>query len=143
MIAIRYLQQANEITACDADPHVWQTDGSDSTLFGVEPQFGCCTANFNQGWPKFASSALLQRKADGAILVALLAPISTTLVGGAHDGASVVVDTEYPFEDEASPECLPQHTRASLPPTATSTATSTATFTATFTTATRAGGPRG
>ena len=38
----QYLQQANEISACIADPHVWQTDGSDSTLFGVAPQFGWC-----------------------------------------------------------------------------------------------------
>ena len=44
----QYLQQANEITACVTDPHVWQQDGPDSTLFGVEPNFGCCTANFNQ-----------------------------------------------------------------------------------------------
>ena len=29
------------------DP-VWQTDGADSTGFGVAPNFGCCTANFVQ-----------------------------------------------------------------------------------------------
>ena len=28
--------------------HVWQTDGVDSTGFGVAPNFGCCTANFVQ-----------------------------------------------------------------------------------------------
>jgi hypothetical protein len=45
----QYLQQANEISACRTNPHHWQSDGPDSTLFGVEPNFGCCTANFNQG----------------------------------------------------------------------------------------------
>ena len=29
---------------------MWQTDGPDSTGFGVAPNFGCCTANLNQGW---------------------------------------------------------------------------------------------
>ena len=31
----QYLQQANEISACKANPHVWQSDGPDSTLFGA------------------------------------------------------------------------------------------------------------
>ena len=30
--------------------HVWQTDGVDSTGMGVAPNFGCCTANMQQGW---------------------------------------------------------------------------------------------
>ena len=38
----QYLQQANEVSACPTNPHVWQSDGPDSTLFGVEPNFGCC-----------------------------------------------------------------------------------------------------
>jgi hypothetical protein len=44
----QYLQQANEISAAHTDPHAWVADGPDSTVFGVEPNFGCCTANFNQ-----------------------------------------------------------------------------------------------
>lgn len=44
----QYLQQANEISAAHTDPHSWVADGPDSTVFGVEPNFGCCTANFNQ-----------------------------------------------------------------------------------------------
>jgi hypothetical protein len=42
------LLQANEISAAHTDPHAWVADGPDSTVFGVEPNFGCCTANFNQ-----------------------------------------------------------------------------------------------
>ena len=81
----QYLQQANEISACTTNPHVWQTDGPDSTLFGVQPNFGCCTANFNQGWPKLAASALARRTADGAIVVALLAPAVERGVGAAAE----------------------------------------------------------
>jgi hypothetical protein len=38
----QYLQQANEINALyGIRDHVWQTDGADSTGFGVAPNFGC------------------------------------------------------------------------------------------------------
>ena len=59
MWAHQYLQQANEINAMYAQKeHVWQTDGPDSTGFGVAPNFGCCTANFNQvRVPQFATDA--------------------------------------------------------------------------------------
>jgi hypothetical protein len=91
----QYLQQANEVSACPTNPHVWQSDGPDSTLFGVEPNFGCCTANFNQGWPKLAANALLTRAVDGGVVVGLLLPVAATL----PSGAKVTVDTSYPLSD--------------------------------------------
>jgi len=91
----QYLQQANEISACKTNPHVWQSDGPDSTMFGVEPNFGCCTANFNQGWPKLAAAALHTKPSDGGLVVALLLPVAATL----PDGAKITVDTNYPLDD--------------------------------------------
>lgn len=56
----QYDQQSNQI-ACEIFPgkSLFRTNGSDAHLFGLEPNFGCCTANFNQGWPKFALSAFM------------------------------------------------------------------------------------
>ena len=67
---IRYLQQSNEMNAVHSDDHVWVFDGPDSTLYGLAPNYGCCTANFNQGWPKFTQS-LVMASADGGLVSSL------------------------------------------------------------------------
>jgi len=97
MWAHQYLQAINEVNAIKADPHVWTHDGSMSEAYGLEPNYGCCTANFHQGWPKFASM-LMYSAPDGGAVVALYAPASATFPGG----ATVDIETQYPFEDEAN-----------------------------------------
>lgn len=69
----------------------------ESHLFGLEPEYGCCTANFNQGWPKFALSTFM-RAPDG-IAVGAIAP---SILHTTQNGASVVVEnvTDYPFRDQ-------------------------------------------
>jgi len=94
----QYLQQANEINASyDTSPHVWQTDGVASTGFGVAPNFGCCTANMQQGWPKLASNIFLEA-ADGSLVVALLLPAKVTFKGAAVDMSA----NDYPFDDNVN-----------------------------------------
>merc|ERR1719161_1408265 len=97
MWAHQYLEAINEINAIKADPHVWTHDGDMSEAYGLEPNYGCCTANFNQGWPKYASLVILSAP-DGGPVVALHAPASARLPGG----VTVDVDTKYPFEDSAT-----------------------------------------
>lgn len=65
----QYLQQVNGVRAAFTEPHVWLADGPNATVFGLEPNYGCCTANFNQGWPKLASHVLLQSAQDGGVVV--------------------------------------------------------------------------
>ena len=101
MWAHQYLQAINEINAIKADPHVWTHDGDMAGTYGLEPNYGCCTANFNQGWPKFTNMVVMSSKSQKAPVVALIAPVSATL----SNGVTVDIDTNYPFEDTATITC--------------------------------------
>lgn len=93
----QYDQQPNQI-ACTRAPRQWSTNGPDSNLFGLEPNFGCCTANLHQGWPKFVSS-LWMNTPDGGLVSVAYAPnrVHTKL-----DGVDVAIEeeTQYPFRGE-------------------------------------------
>ena len=71
------------------------TNGGESNQFGLEPNFGCCTANFNQAWPKFALSAFM--KSEKGIAVTLITParVRVTIEGTAVEVETV---TDYPFD---------------------------------------------
>jgi len=51
MWAHQYLQQSNNVFDDHCNPHVWWNDGPDSNIYGLEPNYGCCTANYHQGYP--------------------------------------------------------------------------------------------
>ena len=93
----QYDQQVNQ-PQCTINPdHGWSTNGPESNLFGLEPNYGCCTSNMHQGWPKFVSH-LWMKAPDEGIAAASYAPcaIATRL----HDApVSIVVDTDYPFRE--------------------------------------------
>ena len=101
MWAHQYLQAVNEIMAVKSDPHVWQHDGDEAETYGLEPNFGCCTANFNQGWPKFANM-LVYTTADHGAAVAIYAPASAQLPANVGGGGVVDLETSYPFDDTAT-----------------------------------------
>lgn len=89
----QYDQMSNQI-ACqrfDGDP-IFGTNGPESHLFGLEPHFGCCTANFNQGWPKFALAAFMHQ--DDTIINSI--PIPSEL---RTKEAHILLETNYPFEN--------------------------------------------
>ena len=72
MWAHQYDQQPNQVL-CSLRPRSWTTNGPESNLFGLEPNFGCCTSNFHQGWPKFVSS-LWMATPDGGLVAACVRP---------------------------------------------------------------------
>ncbi|MCU1293440.1 MAG: hypothetical protein JWP08_2290 [Bryobacterales bacterium] len=93
----QYDQQPNQI-ACTRAHRQWSTNGPDSNLFGLEPNFGCCTANLHQGWPKFVSS-LWMATPDGGLVVPAYAPseVRTEVKGGP---VTIREETEYPFRGD-------------------------------------------
>lgn len=98
MWAHQYDQQVNQI-ACQRLPgkSFFRTNGSESHLFGLEPNYGCCTANLSQGWPKLAMNTFL-RAGDGVVCALMLPAALHTQI----DGVNVRVSnrTAYPFRHE-------------------------------------------
>jgi len=100
MWAHQYNQEPNQVE-CSLHHKPWSTDGPESNLFGLEPNFGCCTANFHQGWPKLANSLFMlsgaqDSDAHDGLVAAVYAPceVRTVLRGTA---VHVVEETDYPF----------------------------------------------
>ena len=52
--AHQYHQQANQVQ-CTVAQRDWTQAGDDCTIFGLEPNFGCCTANLHQGCPSWSA----------------------------------------------------------------------------------------
>lgn len=94
MWAHQYNQLSNQI-ACERFPArpLFRTNGPEAHLFGLEPNFGCCTANFNQGWPKLALSTFLHN--GNTVLSAVPLPSSLQTEDG-----RVTLQTNYPFENK-------------------------------------------
>ena len=96
----QYEQLTNQIR-CAALPRehlVYTTNGPESNMFGLEPFFGCCTANMGQAWPKLCLSAAMGE--EGGVALTLLLPLRLDVrIGGVP--VSIRVETEYPFRDRA------------------------------------------
>jgi DUF1680 family protein len=121
MWAHQYNQEPNQVE-CSLHHKPWTTDGPESNLYGLEPNFGCCTANFHQGWPKFAASLFLLSAAENnagqdGLVAAAYAPceLNTVLSG---TPVHVVEETAYPFHgvvrftvNSASPVSFPMQFR--------------------------------
>ena len=93
----QYDQQPNQI-ACTRAHRQWSTNGDDANLFGLAPNFGCCTANLHQGWPKFVSS-IWMATTDGGLATAAYAPSELHTKAGSAE-VTIVEETDYPFEGD-------------------------------------------
>jgi hypothetical protein len=97
MWAHQYDQQANQVM-CSLANHKWGTNGPESNIFGLEPNFGCCTANMHQGWPKLAAN-LWMAAPDGGLAAVVYGP--SEVVATVRGGTAVTVEekTDYPFRE--------------------------------------------
>jgi hypothetical protein len=105
MWAHQYDQQSNQVQ-CSLNSKPWTTNGPEANLYGLEPHFGCCTANFHQGWPKFVSSLWMSR-GDDTLVAALYAPceVKTSVRGSA---VRIKEETDYPFRDTIAIKIHPE-----------------------------------
>ncbi|MBM7567214.1 beta-L-arabinofuranosidase domain-containing protein [Paenibacillus sacheonensis] len=92
----QYDQQVNQVI-CNVAPRSWSND-EEANLFGLEPNFGCCTANMHQGWPKFASH-LWMGDGSGGLAAVSYAPSTVTAKVGGGASATIRVSGEYPFRE--------------------------------------------
>src|SRR5262249_3783202 len=71
-----------------------------ANIFGLEPNYGCCTANMHQGWPKFTSHLWMRTPDDGLAAMAYAPCTLETSVKGKP--IRIETRTNYPFDDEVS-----------------------------------------
>jgi len=91
----QYDQMSNQIS-CERfhGKPIFGTNGKESHLFGLEPNYGCCTANFGQGWPKFALCAFMHN--DNTVINSFMIPSELKT-----DKLHITLDTDYPFKNTA------------------------------------------
>lgn len=91
----QYLQQSNQVV-CKISPNpLYTTNDPDANTFGLEPNYGCCTANMHQGWPKFASHLWL-KSPEGGLAALAYAPCEIRTEAGGNP-VLISVETSYPF----------------------------------------------
>jgi hypothetical protein len=90
MSAHQYVQQVNQIEV-SKKKRGWYDGFNESNLFGLEPNYGCCTANMHQGWPKIAGSILMKR--GNGIVTGIYAPCRARI-----GNIEIHEITDYPFD---------------------------------------------
>lgn len=93
----QYDQQVNQLNcSVHNKKSYFRTNSVEANVFGLEPHFGCCTANFGQGWPLFALSAFSYYKDYLQINIPLSASVNL------DNGLVVKCESEYPFRNKVT-----------------------------------------
>ncbi|MFX0074410.1 MAG: beta-L-arabinofuranosidase domain-containing protein [Candidatus Hermodarchaeota archaeon] len=97
----QYDQQVNQIQAKRVRKPIYTTNGKDSNIYGLEPNFGCCTANMHQGWPKFVEFGLWGKDDEGLVCLAYAPSRITTIIPTETKETSIEIEelTNYPFSN--------------------------------------------
>jgi hypothetical protein len=93
----QYDQQANQVI-CSLATRRWTNNGDESNIFGLEPNYGCCTANLHQGWPKFVANLWMGTPDHGLAAVAY-GPSEVSSAVAAGIPVSIREETDYPFRE--------------------------------------------
>ena len=95
MWAHQYVNQVNAPFIKKDENVIWTTNGPETNLYGLEPHFGCCTANMHQGWPKFVESIALYNKKE--LCIYSYVPVSMK-----NRTIELEINSFYPFKKEAN-----------------------------------------
>jgi len=106
MWAHQYDQQVNQVQCTINPDHMWTSNGPESNLYGLEPNYGCCTSNMHQGWPKLLSHLWMKTPDEGVVAVAY-APSEVSLRSG-DVPVTVVCETDYPFRETVTLTVTPE-----------------------------------
>ena len=96
MWAHQYDQQANQAVCAVTEDRVYTNNEADSNIYGLEPNFGCCTANMHQGWPKFAAHLWMAAPQGLAAVAYGPCRVRTEVLGVPVE---IEEATDYPFSE--------------------------------------------
>jgi uncharacterized protein len=97
MCCHQYLQQVNQVAA-DKRRRKYYDANKEANVYGLEPNYGCCTANLHQGFPKLLLNSCF-KIADGlAFMVYLPCRIAVEMPGSRPFVIRQI--SEYPFADK-------------------------------------------
>ena len=92
----QYDQQVNQVACIIPEgASFFTTNRGRANMFGLEPEYGCCTVNMAQGWPKLAMNVF--HKSERGIMCSLMLPAVLEC-----DTAKVEIVTDYPFRHSAT-----------------------------------------
>jgi hypothetical protein len=94
----QYDQQVNQVECSILEDRLWTTNGPESNIFGLEPNYGCCTSNLSQGWPKFAAHLWMHSLDEGLAAVAYAPSSVSTQIKGIP--VTIESVTDYPFRQD-------------------------------------------
>ncbi|MGE5223100.1 MAG: beta-L-arabinofuranosidase domain-containing protein [Omnitrophica WOR_2 bacterium] len=98
MCSHQYDQQVNQVVVSVAKRD-WANNDDWSNIYGLEPNFGCCTANMHQGWPKLVKS-LVMATSDGGLGLIAYGPCTASVQLPTGTGVTLNEETAYPFDGE-------------------------------------------
>lgn len=94
----QYYQLPNQIV-CDTTYHNFNENYKDAILFGLDNGYGCCTANYHQGWPKFTAYLWMATQDNGlATLVYAPSEVTAKVANGVE--VNFKEETNYPFDEK-------------------------------------------
>jgi hypothetical protein len=93
----QYVEQSNQVASAFFNTPIYATVTGGGNVFGLEPHYGCCTANMHQGWPKLVSHLWMESPEGGLAAVVYAPCVVQTEVQGAPVHIEEV--TDYPFND--------------------------------------------